>query len=155
MVALHLLNYYWTGLDQSSSGKRIQTIGTPWKGNSAAGNAADLGKAFGVGCGANNDMTVDGARNWFAGIHEDHPEQVYYYYTTYKLGNLFGDYCNMAINLILQWPNDGTTEERYCNLDGGNNMGRVEKQCHTTGMKYPAQYYDNDRNTEMNNNAAR
>jgi len=156
LVSLHLLNYYWSGLDQiTDNGRRIQTIGTPWQGCTAAGSAANLGKAFGVGCGANNDLTIDGTRNWFAGIHEDHPEQVYYYYTTYKLGNLFGDHCNMAINMILQWPNDGTSEEKYINLAGGNNMGRTQGQCHTTGMKYNAAYWDNTRNTIFNNNAAR
>jgi len=155
MAALHLLNEYWSGLDHVSTGRRIQSVGTPWKGNSASGSTANLGKLFGVGCGPNNDLTTDGSKNWFAGIHEDHPQYVWYYTTTYKQGNLFGDYCNMAINSILQWPNDGVTELKYASLAGGNSAGNVEKQCHTTGMKYTAQYFDNVRNAEMNTKAGR
>jgi len=155
LVGLHLLNEFWSGLDHVSSGRRIQTIGTPWKGNSAAGSSANLGKLFGIGCGQNNDLTLDGARNWFAGIHEDHPQYVYYFTSTYKQGNLFGDYCNMAINSILQWPNDGVSETKYSSLPGGKNMGNTEKQCHTTGMKYGPQYYDTTRNAQMNANAGR
>jgi len=155
IVSLHLLNYYWTGLDLSGSGRRIQTVGTPWNGNSASGSAASLGKAFGVGCGANSDMSVDGANNWLSGIHEDHPQEVYFYTTTYQQGNFFGDYCNMAINALLQWPNDGVSELKYSKLTGGNNCGNKDKWCHTTGMKYDAQYHDNVRNAEMNSKAAR
>jgi len=156
MVALHLLNNFWTGLDHlNANGRLIQSIGTPWAGNSAAGSSASLGKLFGIGCGQNNDLTLDGAKNWGAGIHEDHPQYVYYFTTSYKSGGFFGDYCNMAINAILQWPNDGTSEKKYSTLVGGNNMGNKEGQCHTTGMKYTAQYYDNTRNADMNKNAAR
>jgi len=154
-ASLHLLNAYWSGLDHISSGRRIQSVGTPWKGNSAAGSSANLGKMFGIGCGPNNDLTLDGSANWFRGIHEDHTRYVYYYTTTYKQGNLFGDYCNMAINALLQWPNDGVSELKYSSLKGGNNLGNNEKWCHTTGMKYNAQYLDNTRNADMNAKAGR
>jgi hypothetical protein len=33
MVAAHLLNYFETGMDYSSGGNRVQTLGTPWKVN--------------------------------------------------------------------------------------------------------------------------
>jgi len=155
MAALHLLNEYWSGLDHVSTGRRIQSIGTPWKGNSASGSTDNLGKMFGVGCGPNNDLTLDGAKNWMSGIHEDHPQYVYYYTTTYKQGGFFGDYCNMAINAIIQWPNDGVSELKYSTLVGGNSAGNTEKQCHTTGMKYTAQYLDNNRNAQMNSLAGR
>jgi len=155
MAALHLLNLYWSGLDHITSGRRIQTVGSPWKGNSAAGSSANLGKMFGVGCGANNELTIDGSNNWLRGIHEDHPQYVYYYTSTYQQGNLFGDYCNMAINALLQWPNDGVSELKYCNLPKGQNMGNVQKWCHTTGMKYQPAYYDNTRNADMNAKAGR
>jgi len=155
VVSLHLLNYYWTGLDQSGSGRKVQSVGTPWTGSTAAGSAANLGKAFGVGCGSNSDLSLDGAKNWLTGINEEHPQEVYYYTTTYKQGSLFGDYCNMAINAIIQWPNDGVTELKYAKLTGGVNCGNTEKWCHTTGMKYDAQYHDNVRNAEMNAKAAR
>jgi len=155
MVSLHLLNAYWSGLDLSTQGRRIQSVGTPFLGNSAAGTLANLGKLFGIACGKNNDLTIDGALNWLSGIHEDHPQYVYYYTTTYKQGTLLGDYCNLGMNALLQWPNDGTSEIKYTKLPGGKNMGNKEKWCHTTDMKYTPQYYDNVRNEEMNKNAAR
>jgi len=155
-VSLHMLNHYWTGLDASNNGRRIQAVGTPWKGNSAAGSAANLGKLFGVGCGTCKDLTVDGAKAWLAGINEETYQFVYYYTTTYKQGQFFGDYCNMAINALLNWPNDGVTEIKYAHLGGkSTNCGNKEQWCHTTGMKYPALYYDNARNAEMNRLAGR
>jgi len=37
-----------------------------------------------------------------------------------------GDYCSLATNLVLDWPNDGVTEFDYAQLDGGNFMGNDE-----------------------------
>jgi len=155
-VSLHLQSHYFSGLDHAENGRRIQAVGTPWKGNSAAGSAANLGKLFGIGCGSCNDLTVDGARNWLAGINEEFYIHVFYYTTTYKQGNFFGDYCNMAINALLNWPNDGVTEIKYAELGGtSTNCGNKQQWCHTTSMKYPPLYTDNARNAEMNSKAAR
>lgn len=63
-----------------------------------------------------------------SGIRAEVKKEVYYYTTTYKLGNLFGDYCNMAVNLLLKWPNDGTSELAYTTLDGATNCGNIEVQ---------------------------
>jgi len=154
-VALHILNYFFSGLDDAQGGRRIQTVGTPWKGCSAAGSSANLGKAFGIGCGANPSLTTDGAQLWLSGLDAENHKEVYYFTTTYEQGKFFGDYCNMAINMILDWPNDGTTEMKYATLTGANNMGNKEKWCHTTDMSYPAQYHDRTRNADMNKQAAR
>jgi len=152
----HLMNYYFSGLDQATStGKKVQAVGTPWMGCTGAGSAANLVKVFGVGCGANNDLTPDGSQLWLTGISKEVRSEIYYYTSTYKLGNLFGDYCNMAVNMVLEWPNDGVTELEYAQLTGGNNMGNKEKWCHTTDMSYNAQYYDRSRNAILNKDAAR
>jgi hypothetical protein len=125
-----------------------------------------------------NDDLQDGAKLWLAGIAADAKQDVFYYTTTYKQNTLFGDYCNLAVNLVLQWPNDGTAEYNYAQLEGATNMGNKEvnsfsftsflsfsfrffslsflqKWCHTTDMSYPAQYTDHERNKEMNEAAAR
>ena len=39
-------------------GRKIQTVGSPWLGNSGAGIAANLVAVFGVGCGMNFDLTI-------------------------------------------------------------------------------------------------
>jgi len=122
-VALHLLNYYFSGMEHVKNGRIIQSVGSPYMGCSAAGSAANLGKAFGIGCGENFDLSTDGAQLWLRGITSEHRKEVYYYTTTYEQGKFFGDYCNLAINMVLEWPNDGTAELEFCQLAGGNNMG--------------------------------
>jgi len=155
MIAAHILNYYFTGLEKATGSRIIQSVGTPWKGCTAAGTLAELGKIFGVGCGSNTDLSLDGAINWLAGISMETRKAVHFFTTTYEQGTFFGDYCNLAMNIILQWPNDGTTEIKYATLDGATSMGNKQKWCHTTSMKYSPQYTDKARNAEMNAEAAR
>jgi len=148
-------NYYFTGLDKVTGGRIVQTLGTPFQGCSAAGNAANLGSLFGVSCGANDNLTPAGAGTWLQGITTTTRNAVSYFTTTYAQGQLFGDYCNLAMNLLLEFPNDGTTEFNRGQLPSGNNLGNTQKWCHTGTMKYPAQYTDDTRNKDMNSKAAR
>jgi hypothetical protein len=168
----HLMCTYWSGLDTTrlaahaknktavfgaGSGERIvQSVGTPYKGCSGAGSGASLIKIFGIGCGANDDLTPDGAALWLSTISSTCAADVYYYTTTYKLkgGSWLGEWCNLATQLVLEAPNDGTTELVFADLPGGNNMGNTEKECHIDGMSYPEQTADVARNVEMNAKAA-
>ena len=43
IVTLHILNYYHTGLDAAVGARKIQSLASPYRGNSAAGSTADLG----------------------------------------------------------------------------------------------------------------
>jgi len=144
-------------LENAKGGRLIQTVGTPWGGCSAAGDAASLGSVFGIGCGTNSDLTRDGAVNWLSGISLESRKAVHSYTTTYNLGTFFGDYCSLPMNMVLQWPNDGTTELTYGKLEGGVYEGNTEKQCHTTGMAYTykVQTHDQVRNALLNTLAAR
>jgi hypothetical protein len=151
MALTHLFNYYWTGMDAGGKVRPLQSVGTPYQGCSIAGNSAYLGEVFGVGCGACFDLTPSGAGLWLPGITTKTRSRVFYYTTTYKQGTLVGDYCNLAVNSILSFPNDGTTEQRYSALPGANFMGETQAQCHTASMKYPAQYHDSNRNKIMAN----
>lgn len=156
IVTLHSLNYYFSGLDAAVGPRKIQSLASPYNGNSAAGNTADLGKLFGLGCGPNFDMTVDGATLWMAGISANALNQANYYTTQYDKGGLFGGgWCNMLTNALLNKPNDGTTEMKYATLNGGNHRSHVIGQCHIDGMNWPASYFDHARNAEMNSQAAR
>jgi len=154
-VGLHIKNYYWSGLDQVTGGRLVQSVGTPYQGSSGAGTAADLAKLFGVLCGANTDLTRDGSALWLRGIAPQTAAAVYYYTTTYVQGKFFGDYCNLATNLVLSWPNDGVTEYEYGQLPGGQNQGNTEGWCHSVDMKYTSQCQDRNRNQQMNSLAAR
>ncbi len=153
-AALHLLTYYWSGLDDATGGRKIQSVGTPYQGTALAGNLALLGQIFGAGCGENFDLTYDGAALWLAGIPTWARQEVFYY-TTSKENPGFLSSCIAATDLFLTNPEDGTTEQWAGQLPGANNMGHVEGWCHTTGMNDPPQYQDSARNQQMNQAAAR
>jgi pimeloyl-ACP methyl ester carboxylesterase len=154
-VGAHLKNFYWSGLDLVTGGRLLQSVGTPYQGSSGAGTAADLAKLFGVLCGANQDLTKDGSSLWLKGVTAQTRALVYYYTTTYVQGKLFGDYCNLATNLVLKWPNDGVAELELSQLPNAQNQGNTEGWCHSPDMKYTAQTQNRDRNKLMNSAAAR
>ena len=154
-ASLHLYTYYWSGLDYADPGRLIQSVGTPYQGTSLAGNIAALGAIFGVGCGANTDLTYSGASSWLSGIPSWARSKVNYYTTAFEDKWWRYDYCHLASDLLLSDPDDGTTEKSKGQLSGGVNRGHKSKWCHTTGMRDPAQVTDGNRNSTMNANAAR
>lgn len=155
-ASLHLYTYYWSGLDNAVGARRMQSVGTPYQGTNLAGVLAALGGIFGVGCGTNSNLTYSGAASWLAGIPSWARGQVNYYSTAFRTTNWYtNDYCNFASDLVLSDPEDGTVERSYAQLPGGINRGHVSGQCHTNGMRDPAQYLDASRNSVMNANAAR
>ncbi len=156
MATLHLYTYYWSGLDNATGSRLLQSVGTPYKGTNLAGILATLGSWFGVGCGTNNDLTYSGASAWLAGIPTSTRAKVNYYTTSFTFTHWWvNDYCNFATDLVLSDPEDGTTEQVNGQLSGGINRGHTIGQCHTSGMRDPAQYLDSSRNATMNSNAAR
>lgn len=155
-ASLHLYTYYWSGLDNATGGRLIQSVGTPYQGTNLAGILAKLGNWFGVGCGKNTDLSYSGAAAWLRGIPNSNRAKVNYYTTSFKTTNWYtNDYCNFATDLVLDDPEDGTTEKSGGQLPGAVNRGHVEGQCHTSGMRDPAQYLNASRNATMNANAAR
>jgi hypothetical protein len=155
-ASLHLYTYYWSGLDNATGARLMQSVGTPYQGTNLAGVLAALGGIFGAGCGTNDNMTYSGAASWLAGIPASSRAKVNYYTTSFKLTNWWtNDYCNFASDLVLSDPEDGTTEQAYGQLPGATNRGHTTGQCHTSGMRDPAQYLDSSRNATMNTNAAR
>jgi hypothetical protein len=154
-AATHLYTYFWSGLDFASPGRLIQSVGTPYRGTALAGNLAALGSIFGVGCGFNTDLTYSGAASWLAGIPSWARAQVNFYTTSFTDVWWRWDYCNIASDLVLSDPEDGTTERTYGQLPGAINRGHKTGWCHTTGMRDPAQVTDASRNSVMNAQAAR
>ncbi|MGY1457987.1 choice-of-anchor X domain-containing protein [Luteimonas sp. A534] len=155
-ASLHLYAYYWSGLDNASGARLMQSVGTPYQGTNLSGIIATIGNWFGVACGSNSNMTYSGASAWLAGIPNSARAKVNYYTTAFRTTNWWtNDYCNMASDLVLGDPEDGTVERAYAQLPGATNRGHVSGQCHTTGMRDPAQYRDAGRNATMSSNAAR
>ena len=154
-ASLHLYTYYWSGLDYATGARLIQSVGTPYQGTALAGNAAVLGSVFGVGCGTNTNLTYSGAASWLAGIPTTRRAKVNYYTTSFTDRSWVYDYCNMATDVLLSDPEDGTTEKAYGQLSGAVNQGHKTGWCHTSGMRDPAQVTDSSRNSTMNANAAR
>ena len=155
-ASLHLYAYYWSGLDNAVGNRLIQSVGTPYKGTNLSGILATLGNWFGVACGSNSNLTYSGASSWLAGIPTSSRAKVNYYTTSFKLTNWYtNDYCQFATDLVLSDPEDGTTEQVNGQLPNAVNRGHVTGQCHTSGMRDPAQYLNASRNATMNSNAAR
>jgi hypothetical protein len=155
-ASLHLYTYYWSGLDNATGSRLIQSVGSPYQGTNLAGILATLGSWFGVGCGFNNDLSYSGASSWLAGIPSWARAKVNYYTTSFRYTNWWSnDYCQFATDLVLTDPEDGTTEQAKGQLSGATNRGHTTGQCHTSGMRDPAQYLDSARNSTMNSNAAR
>eukprot|EP01097_Dermamoeba_algensis_P003329 TRINITY_DN2343_c0_g1_i2.p1 TRINITY_DN2343_c0_g1~~TRINITY_DN2343_c0_g1_i2.p1 ORF type:complete len:744 (-),score=170.88 TRINITY_DN2343_c0_g1_i2:88-2241(-) len=155
LASTHLHNYYFTGLEFAEGGRLIQSVGSPYKGNTLAGALALIGEVFGIGCGPNVDLSRDGAELWLRGISNQTRKDVHYFTTTYKPGSFFGSYCVLGENYLILVPNDGTAELPLTELEGGNNMGNTPGWCHTEDMTYPAQTNDESRNSNMNSMAAR
>jgi hypothetical protein len=154
-ASLHLYTYYWSGLDNATGARLIQSVGTPYQGTALAGNLAVLGQVFGAGCGGNSDLTYSGAASWLAGIPSWARAQVHYSTTSFTDVWYRYDYCSLATDAFLGDPEDGVTERAYGQLPGGNNRGHKTGWCHTSGMRDPAQTSDSARNADMNVNAAR
>lgn len=154
-AALHLYARYVSGLDYASGGRLIQSVGTPYQGTALAGNLAVLGQIFGAGCGKNTDLTYSGAANWLATIPSWARSAVDYYTTSFKDRWWAYDYCHIATDLLLDDPEDGTTEKWSGQLSGAVNKGHKTGWCHTSGMRDPAQTRDTSRNSSMSSRAAR
>jgi hypothetical protein len=159
LASLQLMSAYYSNLDLGAAGigRAIQSVGSPYQGVPLAGLLATLGSVFGVGCGSNADLTYDGARRWLAGIPMADRAHVHYYFTWYRQGSFpyLNNYCNLAANAVLKWPNDGVVENENAVLPGGNLVSSGEGQCHTRDMNYMAQCTDATRNAQMNTAAAR
>ncbi len=155
-ASLHLYTYYWSGLDNAVGSRLIQSVGTPYQGTNLAGILATLGSWFGVGCGTNNDLSYSGGSAWLSRIPTWARGKVNYYTTSFRSTNWYtNDYCQIATDLVLSDPEDGTTEQAKGQVSGAINRGHVTGQCHTAGMRDPAQYLNSTRNATMNSNAAR
>jgi hypothetical protein len=155
-ASLHLYAFYWSGLDNATGSRLIQSVGTPYKGTNLSGILATLGSWFGVACGSNSNLTYSGATAWLAGVPTASRAKVNYYTTSFASTNWYtNDYCQFATDLVLSDPEDGTTEQVNGQLPGAVNRGHATGQCHTSGMRDPAQYLNASRNATMNTNAAR
>lgn len=154
-AALHLYTYYWSGLDNATGTRLIQSVGSPYQGTALAGNLAAIGSVFGAGCGTNNDLTYSGSAAWLANIPSWARAKVYYHTTSFTDVWYRYDYCSLATDLFLGDPEDGVVEQSYAQLPGATNLGHKTGWCHTSGMRDPAQTTDSSRNANMNQNAAR
>ena len=158
-AGLHMYTFYWSGLDWSSpspaeGGRVIQALGTPFYGTAIAGDLALIAEIFGFGCGANWDLTYDGSAIWVSYIPGWSRGETWSWVTTFYDGWGY-DYCHLATDLFLWDPEDGVVESFSGELDGCHFMGLKESWCHTHDMSDPAQVDDNERNNEINAEAAR
>jgi hypothetical protein len=154
LATAHLHNFYWSGLEVSTGGFIIQSVGSPYAGSGLAGSLASIGDVFGVGCGTNFDLTHDGAALWGNGITSDTRDDIHYYTTQYETSGLL-HYCNLAANMVLAWPNDGVAETDYCQFDGAHLESHLKGECHSADMHFPPQCWSAARDAVINSKAAR
>jgi hypothetical protein len=159
MISLHILNYFHTGLDRAVGERKLQSIATPFMGNTALTNLNGIIDIIGgvAGCSGPYDLTRSGAMEWNAGITNENADQTNYYYTEYKPGGLFGGgWCNTLMNVLLNGKNDGVCEVAYVSPDGrGTDQGNTQGWCHAEDMEWPPSFWDHERNAEMNTKGAR
>lgn len=149
MVQLHLYHFYWTGIDQAGSGRKIQSLATPYQGAGGMGALNALGSLLGS-CGDNVDLGRDGAVQWLSQISAQSRGEMYYYTT-----EGYPKACSGLTNMFIKKPNDGVTEIVYASLDGGNFLGNTKGECHARNFAYPPSFLNSGRNKEMNDNSAR
>ncbi|MDP7028899.1 MAG: hypothetical protein QF733_01600 [Phycisphaerales bacterium] len=159
-AGLHLYAFYWSGLDWATpspqdGGRLVQALGAPLRGTALAGSIAALGEIFGIQCGANYDMTYDGAALWLSYVPTWARQECWSWTTTFTDDWWSWDYCHIAADLILADPEDGVVEGFSGDIDGGNYLGLKEGWCHIEGMTDPPQTGDSTRNSEINAEAAR
>ena len=154
-AALQLYAKYWSGLDNATGNRLIQSVGTPYQGTSLAGMLALLAYIFGVQCGPNFNLTYLGAALWLMTIPTWARKKVYYHTTSFKDVFLRYDYCSLATDLFLRDPDDGVIEKSRGQLPGAYNLGHKTGWCHSLNMRDPGQTTDRTRNLTMSSNAAR
>jgi hypothetical protein len=155
MATTELRTKFWSGADIPTNGKVLQSVVTPYKGQTLAGTTANLGKIFGVGCGSVYDLTLDGANLWATTIPTSIRSGISFYYVQFGDKGFNTRYCNAALNTQLDKPNDGVTEVSKASFVGANNMGVTVGECHTKDMKYPPAFGNSARNKQISGFAAR
>jgi len=157
MVSLHILNYYHTGMDDAVGERKIQSVATPFLGNSALSNFNGIIDVISGDCPGPLSLTRAGAVEWLSGISQPNVDATNVYTSKFKPGGLFGGgYCNALMNLILTGDNDGVCEIVYSRPDsGGSFHGTAVGQCHAEDMEWPPSFWDSARNNEMSAKAAR
>jgi len=133
----------------------MQCVGSPLEGTPLAGNLAAFGQALGIQCGANFDITPDGAAAWLAGIPTASRAKLFTHTTTFTNVPFVYDYCSIATDFFLSDPEDGVVEHSSGHIVGAQDMGLRTGWCHVSGMRDPAQTGDANRNAIMNAQGAR
>lgn len=145
LASLHMSTYYFTGLDAITTGRKIQSIGSPYQGTTLAGGLASIGRIFGYGCGSNDGLTKAGAAEWLAGIPQENRAEIYYITTEGTTT------CSSGANFIgLEQPNDAVVARDFGQLPGANNEGHLIGWCHISGYSSPNQCQNHENNQKMN-----
>lgn len=160
-AATHLRAFYVSRLDNSTAPRRIQTMGTPFRGSTlmdlyVGTNPLSflIAEIFGF-CGQQFSLTTLGSALWLTSIPNWVRNDVFYHRTRHALpGNFWQSLqfwrwrCNAA-SFVIPGHDDGVVSIDQGFLSGGNNLGITNSQCHTGGMNHPSQVTDAGRNAVM------
>jgi hypothetical protein len=162
-AATHLRAFYGSLLDFSTAPRRIQTMGTPYGGNTLmdyylGATTSPLGwlivNTFGL-CAPQFDLSTLGSALWRSNIPDWARSDVYYYRTGYQRAGTFWEKlqfwrwrCNAASFVIPGWD-DGVVSEFQGILPGAHDMGITESECHSVDMNHAPQTTNSVRNDIM------
>ncbi|MEM9555971.1 MAG: hypothetical protein AAGC60_17070 [Acidobacteriota bacterium] len=161
-ASVHLYANYNSLLDNGNAPRRIQTMGTPYRGSTLmdlylAGGPLGwlIAEIFGF-CGPQINLGTVGAALWSLGIPNWARDDVYYYRTQHRRPGNFWERlqfwrwrCNAA-SFIIPGPDDGVVSTSQGLFNNANNMGVTSSECHTGGMNHPDQRDNAARNAIMN-----
>ncbi|MEM6795329.1 MAG: hypothetical protein AAF725_15230, partial [Acidobacteriota bacterium] len=156
-AATHLRAFYNSGLDRSRAPRRIQSMGTPFRGSTlmdlyiATGPLGWLiGTIFG-GCSPQFSLSTVGSAVWRVTVPNWAKDDVFYYRTRHRRpGNFFQRLqfwrwkCSIG-SYVIPGSDDGVTSVSQGVLSNGNNMGVRDGECHTDDMRYTDQRIDRGR----------
>ena len=161
-AAAHLRTFYTSRLDNATAPRRIQTMGTPFRGSTLMDLYVGIGGVWGFVlseifgfCGPQLSLTSVGSAVWSVGIPTSVRREVFYYRTRHRRPSNFWQRlqfwrwrCNI-VSFIIPGTDDGVVSTNQGKFNNARDMGIRDSQCHTGGMRHAAQTRDTARNAIM------
>lgn len=157
-ASTHLRAFYNSLLDLSNAPRRIQTMGTPYNGSTlmdyylATGPLGWIIASIFGQCTQSFDLGTLGSQLWLSNLPSWTRGEVFFYRTGYRRARNFWERlqfwrwrCNAASFVIPGWD-DGVVADWQGHLNGGQNMGITESECHTSNMNHADQTENWNRN---------
>ena len=161
-AATHLRAFYNSGLDDITAPRRIQSVGTPYRGSTlmdlylATGPLGWLIAEIFDFCSPQWNLGTVGSALWLSSIPNSVRSEVHYYRTRHRRPSNIWQRAQFwrwkcgAGSYVIGGDDDGVVSVNQGVLSGGQNRGITDSECHVGGMRYPDQKDNASRNAVMN-----